>query len=192
MLGDTIHNIRTEAKLTQAQFSELFGVSQQTVQKWESGGATPELSKIIAISKHFDVSLDMLVLGNDQRVVEEMNKRKILKPQYQNLHRWEIYSSYLLTEYQQSFDEGLDIEAFKDVFSSVNFGERTLKVISFLSATSFGVYLIHVIFLDSFGITCRTFNPLISIPVLTVAAYAASLAVVSLIRKIPVINKYIM
>lgn len=82
--------------------------------------------------------------------------------------------------------------AFKDVFSSVNFKNKSLKVISFLSVTSFGVYLVHVIFLDSFGITCRTFNPLISIPVLTVAAYAASLAVVSVIRKIPVINKYIM
>lgn len=82
--------------------------------------------------------------------------------------------------------------AFKDIFSSVNFGNKSLKVISFLSATSFGVYLIHVVFLDAFGINCRAFNPLLSIPVLTVAAYAASLAVVSMIRKIPVVNKYIM
>ena len=81
---------------------------------------------------------------------------------------------------------------FKDVFSSVKFGNKSLKVIAFLSATSFGVYLIHVVFLDAFGINCRAFNSLLSIPVLTVAAYAASLAVVSLIRKIPVINKYIM
>lgn len=118
--GRSIYQIRSQANLTQAQFSELFGVSQQTVQKWESGASTPELSKIIAISKHFDVSLDMLVLGNDERIVEEMNKRKIVKPQYQNLHRWEVYSSYLQTEYQQSIDEGLDIEDYKDIFLSVS------------------------------------------------------------------------
>ncbi len=82
--------------------------------------------------------------------------------------------------------------AFKDVFSSVKFGNRSLKAIFFFSATSFGVYLIHAAFVNSFGITCRTFNPLVSIPVLTLAVYAVSMAVVSLIRKIPVINKYIM
>lgn len=52
-LGKTIHKIRTEAKLTQEQFSEIFGVSQQSVQKWERDLATPDLDKIITISKVF-------------------------------------------------------------------------------------------------------------------------------------------
>ena len=120
LFGKAINKIRTEAKLTQAQFSEIFGVSQQSVQKWESGQVTPDLDKIIMISKYFDISLDALVLGNDNRVVEEMKQTKIVKPQYQNMHDWEFYSSNLLTEYQQSFEEGLDIEAFKDVFSSTS------------------------------------------------------------------------
>lgn len=81
--------------------------------------------------------------------------------------------------------------AFKDIFSSVNFGDKSLKVISFFSVTSFGVYLVHAAFVNAFGITCRTFNPLVSIPVLTLGVYAVSLAVVCLIRKIPVVNKYI-
>ena len=120
IFADTIYRIRTEARMTQAQFSEIFGVSQQSVQKWESGSATPDLDKIIMISKYFDISLDALILGNDNRVVEEMNRNKVVKPQYQNVHDWEFYSSNLLTEYQQSFEEGLDIEAFKDVFSSTS------------------------------------------------------------------------
>ncbi len=119
LLGESIYRLRTEAKLTQAQFSEIFGVSQQSVQKWESGQATPELEKIILISKYFDVSLDALVLGNDNRVVEEMKQTKAVKPQYQNMHDWEFYPSNLLIEYQQSLEEGVDIEKFKDVFSSV-------------------------------------------------------------------------
>ncbi len=119
-IGHIISKLRNEAKLTQTQFSEIFGVSQQSVQKWESGLSTPDLEKIILISKYFDISLDALVLGNDNRVVEEMNKTRALKPQYQNIHDWEFYSSNLQVEYQQSMEEGLDIERYSDVFSSIS------------------------------------------------------------------------
>ena len=120
MLDKTIHKIRTEAKLTQEQFSEIFGVSQQSVQKWERGVATPDLDKLVMISKYFDISLDALILGNDNRIVDEMKKTKVIKPHYKNIHDWEFYSSNLLLEYQQSLDEGLDIEIYKDAFSSIS------------------------------------------------------------------------
>ena len=119
-IGYIISKLRTEAKLTQAQFSEILGVSQQSVQKWERGSSTPELEKIILISKYFDVSLDALILGNDNRIVEEMHKTRAIKPQYQNIHDWEFYSSNLQIEYQQSIEEGLDIERYADVFSAVS------------------------------------------------------------------------
>lgn len=119
-IGKTINKIRTEAKLTQEQFSEIFGVSQQSVQKWERDITTPDLDKIVMISKYFDISLDAFVLGNDNRIVEEMKKAKIIKPHYKNLHDWEFYSSNLLVEYQQSIDEGLDVEMYKDVFFSIS------------------------------------------------------------------------
>ena len=114
--GKVIRRIRAEAKMTQAQFSELFGVSQQSVQKWENGLVLPGLDKMILISKHFGVSLDALVLGNGNRVVEEMKQTKRIVPQYENIHDWEFYSSNLATEYCQSVEEGLDIEAYQDLF----------------------------------------------------------------------------
>jgi len=120
MLSNRIRKLRTEAKMTQAEFSEILGVSQQSVQKWESGVTAPDTDKLIMMSKYFDVSLDALILGNDNRAVEETKRNKAVKPQYQNIHDWEFYSSNLLTEYQQSVDEGLDIEIYKDVFSSVS------------------------------------------------------------------------
>lgn len=119
-IGNTINKIRTEARLTQMQFSEIFGVTQQAVQKWECGAATPDLEKLIMISKYFDVSLDALILGNENRVVEEMKKTAVIKPQYESLHKWESYSGNLLIEYQQSVEEGLDIEAYRDVFQAVS------------------------------------------------------------------------
>lgn len=119
-IGNMIGKLRDEAKLTQAQFSEIFGVSQQSVQKWESGVSTPDLEKIVQISKYFDVSLDALILENDNRVVEEMHKTRTVKPQYQNIHDWEFYSANLQVEYQQSLEEGLDVERYGDIFSAVS------------------------------------------------------------------------
>jgi transcriptional regulator with XRE-family HTH domain len=88
-LGTTIHKLRNEAKLTQEQFAAIFHVSQQSVQKWENGTSTPDLEKLIKMSKYFDVSLDALILSNDNRVVEEMNRTKVIKPQYESIHHWE-------------------------------------------------------------------------------------------------------
>ena len=119
-LGNAINKLRNDAHLSQEQFATLFGVSQQSVQKWENGDSVPELNKIIRISKHFGVSLDALILENDNRIVEEMKGTNRIKPQYANIHDWEFYSSNLLTEYRQSIEEGLDIEAYKDVFSAVS------------------------------------------------------------------------
>ena len=36
-IGNAINTLRIEAKLSQEQFAILFGVSQQSVQKWENG-----------------------------------------------------------------------------------------------------------------------------------------------------------
>ena len=119
-LGNAINKLRNDAHLSQEQFATLFGVSQQSVQKWENGDSVPELNKIIRISKHFGVSLDALILENDNRIVEEMKGTNRIKPQYANIHDWEFYSSNLLTEYRQSIEEGLDIEAYKDVFLAVS------------------------------------------------------------------------
>lgn len=119
-IGKAIYKLRNDAHLSQEQFATLFGVSQQSVQKWEYEDSVPELSKLIKISKYFGVSLDALILGNDTRTTEEMKGTDQIKPQYANIHDWEFYSSNLMTEYQQSIEEGLDIESYQDVFGAVS------------------------------------------------------------------------
>ena len=115
-----IYKLRTDAHLSQQQFATLFGVSRQSIQKWENGASVPELSKLIEISKYFDISLDALILGNDNRLVEELKYNKVMKPQYSNLHDWEFYASDITTEYRQSVEEGLDIEKYKALFEAVS------------------------------------------------------------------------
>lgn len=119
-IHDSIYKLRTNARLSQERFAELFHVSQQSVQKWENGDSTPELSKIIKICRYFGVSLDAFILGNDNRIVEELQGTKQIKPQYANMHDWEFYSANLLIEYQQSVEEGLDIEMYKDLFTAAS------------------------------------------------------------------------
>lgn len=117
-ISDMISKLRSNANMSQEQFAELFGVSRQSVQKWENGISVPELEKLIKISKYFDVSLDALVLKSDTRITEELNYNKTLKPKYANIHDWESYSSNLAVEYRQCMEEGLDVSAYADVFAS--------------------------------------------------------------------------
>ncbi len=51
-LREAISKIRAEAGLSQERFAERFGVSRQSVQKWESGASTPDLPKLIEIAKN--------------------------------------------------------------------------------------------------------------------------------------------
>lgn len=118
-INEMIYKLRTTKKISQEQFAVLFGVSRQAVQKWENGTAVPEVKKIVEMSKFFGVSLDNLILGHDNRTVEEMKYNKRIMPQYSNIYDWEFYSSNLLDEYQQCIDEGLDVERYKDVFKAV-------------------------------------------------------------------------
>ena len=40
-IGNSINKLRTNANLSQEQFADLFSVSQQSVQKWETDSAIP-------------------------------------------------------------------------------------------------------------------------------------------------------
>ncbi|MBQ9117142.1 MAG: ADP-ribosylglycohydrolase family protein, partial [Clostridia bacterium] len=118
--AEMIRKVRSEAKMTQEELSQALGVTRQAVQKWESGVSIPDIENITKIAKYFDVSIDSLVLGSDTRITEELKYNKKLQPKYANIHNWESYSSDLAVEYQQSLEEGLDISAYKDVFSAIS------------------------------------------------------------------------
>ena len=118
-LKDRIFSLRTSANMTREQFADAFGVSRQSVMKWENGTSYPEIPKLIEISKRFDISLDALILDRDMRAVEEIHSRKDVTPNYANMHIWEQYTSAITEEYRQAVDEGLDIEAYKDIFASI-------------------------------------------------------------------------
>lgn len=49
----------------------------------------------------------------------DINIKNIPEPDYSSMHPWESYSQELDTEYQQCFDEGLDIEQYKNLFTDI-------------------------------------------------------------------------
>ncbi len=62
---EKLMELRRKAGLSQEQLADRLGVTRQSVSKWESGAAMPELGKLIALSELFGVSIDYLVKDGD-------------------------------------------------------------------------------------------------------------------------------
>lgn len=72
--------------------------------------------------------------------------------------------------------------------------ERLIKIVSGLSKLTFGIYLIHPLFLNIFFNNCSflfELPALIWIPVITTATFLCGAIVIWIISKIPVANKYL-
>ena len=50
-IGNKIANARKEKHLTQEQLADLMGVSRQSVSRWESDQAYPEMEKIVRLAE---------------------------------------------------------------------------------------------------------------------------------------------
>ncbi len=70
-ISDKILNLRKENGLSQEAFAEKLGVSRQSVSKWESGAAMPDIDKIVSISEIFGVTTDYLLKENTPRTLND-------------------------------------------------------------------------------------------------------------------------
>lgn len=78
-LSEKLLTLRKANNLTQEQFAEKLDVSRQSISKWESGQASPELDKIVAMSAIFNVTTDYLLKSSeidDLSVKTEMLERQ--------------------------------------------------------------------------------------------------------------------
>ncbi len=77
-LGTRIQDLRKTAGLSQEALGDLLGVSRQSISKWESDLAVPELDKLIALSKRFNLSLGALLGVEDEATPEtELTDREL-------------------------------------------------------------------------------------------------------------------
>ena len=74
ILADKIVSLRKKEGMTQEDLAGQIGVSRQSVSKWESSMAMPDLDKVVKLSQIFSVSTDFLLddsLSMEQVIVDE-------------------------------------------------------------------------------------------------------------------------
>ncbi len=72
--SDKLVRLRKSRGYSQEQLADALGVTRQSVSKWESDQAMPELSKLILLSDMFDVSVDRLIKENMQ--IKQISEEK--------------------------------------------------------------------------------------------------------------------
>ena len=60
-LANLVKSLRLSYGCTQDQFASILNVSRQTIGDYENGRTAISLEYLIALSRHFDVSLDWIV-----------------------------------------------------------------------------------------------------------------------------------
>ena len=81
--SEKLLTLRKAKNLTQEQLAEKLNVSRQSISKWESGQAAPEMEKIVALSVIFDVTTDYLLKSSE---IDDLSvKTEMLEKQQQNM-----------------------------------------------------------------------------------------------------------
>lgn len=70
-ISEKIFDLRKKSGLSQEALAEKLGVSRQSVSKWESGGAIPDIDKVIAMSALFGVSTDFILIDDQPAAPNE-------------------------------------------------------------------------------------------------------------------------
>ncbi len=91
-LSEKLLNLRKANDLTQEQLAEKINVSRQSVSKWESGQAIPELDKIVALCDIFHITTDYLLRPSELDLLSVKtqmleNQQKTLKNTIQKKER---------------------------------------------------------------------------------------------------------
>ena len=83
-IADRIQSLRKSKGMSQEELADKVGVSRQSVSKWESEQAAPDLDKIVIMSDIFEVTTDYLLKGiepvktDDHKTMADVIDQRIL------------------------------------------------------------------------------------------------------------------
>jgi surface polysaccharide O-acyltransferase-like enzyme len=80
---------------------------------------------------------------------------------------------------------------FKDYLGKIVYNAKLKKIISYVSSCTFGIYLMHPLFTEILYVKLQTNNIILFLPLLTIGVFVICIAVSTIIKLIPIINKYI-
>ena len=79
--NEKLIELRKKQGLSQEELGYKLNVTRQTVSKWELGQTTPEMDKLVELSKLFNISIDELINGpiiqNNSNLINEEQPRPI-------------------------------------------------------------------------------------------------------------------
>ncbi|KXT85137.1 helix-turn-helix domain-containing protein [Streptococcus panodentis] len=98
-LADKLFELRKEKGWSQELLAEKVNVSRQSISKWESGQALPELEKIVELSRIFQVTTDYLLLEESPKpeikpVLSENEKDRYYK-EVKSYGFWQVLSVFV-------------------------------------------------------------------------------------------------
>lgn len=95
--GDNLRNLRKRKKLSQEDLAEKMKVSRQSVSKWETGDAYPEMNNILELCKIFHCRINDLVNDSilDMDSLDDEIKMNIVKFKSKQQHKMKGLSSAL-------------------------------------------------------------------------------------------------
>ena len=86
ILADKIINERKKNGWSQEELAQMLSVSRQSVSKWESAQAVPDLNRIIQMAKLFNVSTDYL-LKDEIEADTTSAPGEVIDPEYANMKK---------------------------------------------------------------------------------------------------------
>lgn len=99
-ISEIIRNKRREMNISQEALGEILGVTVQAVSKWETGISYPDITMLPKIAEQFNISLDQLFYGEDDRVcwnnvvfedIPDDGKLRVVQCRGQEVLKKEVY-----------------------------------------------------------------------------------------------------
>lgn len=79
-IGTFLKELRKEKGLTQEQLSELLGVTNRSVSRWENGVNMPDFDLVIELVNYFDVSVEEFLNGERKNeMIDKQTEETLLK-----------------------------------------------------------------------------------------------------------------
>ncbi len=79
-IGSFMKELRNDKQITQEQLSEILGVSNRTISRWETGNNMPDIVLLMEISDFYDVDIRELLNGERKNInMDDNSKETILK-----------------------------------------------------------------------------------------------------------------
>lgn len=123
-LADNLKKLRKDNNMSQEDLADKLGVSRQSVSKWESGQAYPEMDKVLQLCKLFNLNINDLLNEDINEVKEKKDTNN---------------------KYNKYYEDFLDfITRTVKLFSALRFRDK-IKLIIEEVLLIFGLWLVYII-----------------------------------------------